>query len=238
MSNTYPPPPPPGGQDPQPYGQQDGQTPPPPPPPYGQQPGGSVPPPPAPAYGEQAGYQQPGSYGQQPGGYGQMPGAPMSGAPTAAAVARPPAMDNAVKLMRLGGIMSLVSVLLLFFTTGATRDAIEKSIEETGKAVDQTTVDAAVAFTIGLGVFSGLIGVALWFWMAAMNGKGRSWARIVATIFFAIQVLTGVYSLLTAGAILSKLVALIMLVIGAGAIWFMYRPESSQFYQSRSRPQY
>jgi hypothetical protein len=230
MSNTYPPPPPPGGQDPQqPYGQQGGQTPPPPPPGYGEQPGGQVPPPPA--------YQQQGGYGQQQGGYGAMPGAPLPGAPAAPAT-RPPAMVNAVKLMRAGGLLSLLSLVLLFFTTGSMRDAVEKSLRDADATVSQDAIDAAVGVGIGFAVVFSLVGVALWFWMAAMNGKGRSWARVVATIFFAIQVLSFLFSFTQPQPILSRLVSLIMVAIGAGAIYFMYRPESSQYYQAMSRPQY
>ena len=232
MSNTYPPPPPPpGGQDPQqPYGQPGGQTPPPPPPPgYGEQQESPIPPPPA--------YPQQGGYAQPQGGYGAMPGAPMPGGPVVRPT-RPPAMDNAVKLMRLGGLLSLLSLVLIFFTTGAMRDAITQSLEKSGQNVSQSTVDAAVAFAIGFGVVFGLIGVALWFWMAAMNGKGRSWARVVATIFFAIQLLQFLFSFTQAQPILSRLVSLVMVAIGAGAIYFMYRPESSQYYQAMSRPQY
>lgn len=226
MSNTYPPPPPPGGQDPnQPYGQPGGQTPPPPPPPsYGAQPGGQVPPPPA--------------YGQQPGGYGAMPGAPMSGAPAAGPVTRPPAMDNAVKLMRLGGLVSLLSLFTVFLTTGSIRDAIEESAATSGTALDQTAIDAAVSVAIGFGIVFGLVGVALWFWMASANGKGRNWARVVASILFGLQLLSFLFSFTQAQPILSRVLSIVMLAIGAGAMYFMYRPESSQYYQAMSRPQY
>lgn len=231
MSNTYPPPPPPGGQDPdrsfdQPGGQQGGQTPPPPPPPAygGPQQGGQMPPPPP-------------AYGQDQGGYGAMPGAPMPSGPAAVAT-RPPAMENAVKLMRLGGLVSLLSLLTLFFSTGATREAIEKQLRDNDASVSQDTIDTAVSFSIGLGVVFALFGVALWFWMASANGKGRSWARIVATVFFAIQVLSFLYSFTQSQPVITRLFGVIMLAIGAGAIYFMYRPESSQFYQARSRPQY
>lgn len=211
MSNTFPPPPPPGGQDPQ---QPQGAPPP---------QGGQAPPPPPPAYGD-----------QQQGGYGAMPGAPVPTGPVAAAT-RPPAMENAVKLMRLGGLLSLLSLLTLFFTTGSVRDAVE---ETAPAGSTQAEIDAAVSLSIGFAVVFALFGVALWFWMAAMNGKGKSWARVVATVFFGIQVVSFLFSFTQAQPIISRLISVIMVAIGAGAIYFMYRPESSQFYQASSRPQY
>ena len=38
-------------------------------------------------------------------------------------------------------------------------------------------------------VVVGLIGIALWIWMAQMNKRGRNWARITSTVFFALDTL-------------------------------------------------
>ena len=41
-------------------------------------------------------------------------------------------------------------------------------------------------------IVGGLIGVALWILMAVFNGRGASWARIVATVLGGISVLSAV----------------------------------------------
>ncbi len=71
-----------------------------------------------------------------------------------------------------------------------------------------------------------------------MNGRGRSWARVVATIFFGLQVLSFLFNFTQPQPIISRLMAFLLVAIGAGAIYFMYRPESSQYYQAMSRPKY
>ena len=52
------------------------------------------------------------------------------------------------------------------------------------KQVHNAEVAAVVTSVIG-----GVIAVGLWLWMAWANGRGRRWARIVATVFFAINTL-------------------------------------------------
>ena len=35
----------------------------------------------------------------------------------------------------------------------------------------------------------GLVGIALWLWMARANGQGRNWARILSTVLFVLATL-------------------------------------------------
>lgn len=211
MSSNFPPPPPPGGaEDPS------------------QQGGSPPPPPPAPAYGQGS--------ADAPQGYGAPPPIPGGGYSAPVAVQRPPAMDKAVKLMQAGGIWQLVSLLLVFVSKGEIRTAVEESAAETDPSMTQSKIDAAVNAIVVTGIVFGLLGVALWFWMASVNGKGRSWGRIVATVLFAISLLSTLYSLFTPGAALSKVAAFVGFLIGAGAIYFMYQKESSDYYRAGSAP--
>lgn len=210
MSTNYPPPPPPGGADDRgehpSYGATDGAQ------------GVPLPPPPD------------GGYGSAPppeGAYGQAP----------VAVARPPAMNNAVRLMQAGGVVALISLIVLLFSKSTIHDAVVKANEKsTGTRLTASQIDTAVNASIAVGVVLGLIGAALWFWMAMVNGKGRSWGRIVATVFFVLSALSTIYGFASAGAPLSKLLGALQFLIGAAAIFFMYRKESSEFYRGSSAP--
>ena len=87
----------------------------------------------------------------------------------------------------------------------------------------------------GLGV------IALWLWMARTNGQGRNWARILSTVLFGLATLQlisvlqqpvshagfdvtvlyyGVTALSAAGWL-----------VGAAAVWLLWRPASSAFFK-------
>jgi hypothetical protein len=86
----------------------------------------------------------------------------------------------------------------------------------------------------------GLVGIALWLWMARANGQGRNWARILSTVLFGLATLQlrhpqpqgspagsgatvlyyGVMALSVAGWL-----------VGAAAVWLLWRPSSSAFFK-------
>lgn len=219
-------------------------TPPPPPPPppgegYGE--GGPVPPEPAPGYGQPPAAPEYGqqSYGQQPApGYGSMPRSAPPGDGRAVLTARPKAMDNAVRLMQVGAGLSLLSLLLALFSRGTIRDAVKKANETATTKLTPDQVDAAVTFLMGAAIVAGLIGVGLWLWMASVNGKGRSWARIVATVLFVVETLLFLGGFAQPTPMLSRLVSLLVWLVGAAAIFFIWKKESSAYYAGMSRAKY
>ncbi|GAB3077108.1 hypothetical protein [Phycicoccus sp. Root101] len=171
--------------------------------------------------------------GPEGGSYGQMPQMDPSQAPSAAPVTRPPAMDQAVLLMKVGAGLSLLGLLLSLFMRDAIRQAVEKS---NNGSLTASQVDTAVTVGTATGIVFGLVGVGLWLWMASANGKGKSWARIVATVFFAISVLGLLSTLVQAGPLLSKLINVVSVLLGAYIIVLLYKKESSEFYQASSAP--
>ncbi|MFV0463285.1 MAG: hypothetical protein ACK5MP_08855 [Nostocoides sp.] len=196
------------------------------------EPTGPPPPPPAgPAVPNP--YEATGSAGT---GYEAMPG--MTPANAGPVPARPKAMDTAVQLMRAGGVLALLGTVFIFLVRDEIRTAAEKAMRDSGETYNQATVDAVVTMAMAMGVAMGVLGAALWFWMASANGKGRAWARIVATVLFAISVLSVLGSLVSAPSLLSALPSLISVLIGAAAIFFMYKRESSSWYTEMSRPRY
>ena len=87
---------------------------------------------------------------------------------------------------------------------------------------------------------------AVWLWMAQMNKRGRSWARIWSTIFFGIQtlmfgalvVVVAYLALLMAtnvmtGNVLGLVICGILYwIVGLVAIVLLWRRQSSEFYAS------
>lgn len=208
-----------------------GNTPPPPPP--GE--GGATPPPPA-----------AGNYGSTPppppagSGYdGGAYGAPAPGYQSQAVggpVEKPKSIALAVKLMYVGAGLALLGALSTLLQTDTIRDAAEQASADAGEAMTGSELDAAVAIGVTFALISGVIGALLWILMAYMNGKGKKWARIVATVFFVLSVLSTLVSLTQEAPILSRILSVISLALGAYIIFLLYRPESTEFYNGQSAP--
>ena len=93
---------------------------------------------------------------------------------------------------------------------------------------------------------SHLFFAAVWLWLAQMNKRGRSWARIWSTIFFGIQtlmfgalvVVVAYLALLMAtnvmtGNVLGLVICGILYwIVGLVAIVLLWRRQSSEFYAS------
>jgi hypothetical protein len=170
-------------------------------------------------------------------GEGGMPSYPTGGpsAPTPAPQ-QPDSIALAVKLMYAGAAVSLLSSLVSLLTLGSLRDTIEESVRETDPNASQSTLDAAYAFGIVSVVVLSLISVALWLWMAWKNGQGRSWARIVATVFGVINVLFLLGSFTQPGATtLSLTFGVILAVLGVAVLVLLWKRESSQYYDAVTR---
>lgn len=198
-------------------------TPPPTGDPYAQPPNqGQVPP----SYG-----QQPPAYGQQPPAYGQPPAFDPAAAGYGQPVEPPKSILNAVKLMYVGAALSVIGLILGFATAGSVEDELRRQNPDFTEA----EIDAAVTFGIVFAALIGLIGVALWIWMAIMNKKGRSWARTVATVLGGLNIVFTLIGFSQGGSAASMISNVISVALAAAILYLLYRPESSEYYAAQSR---
>ena len=214
-------------------------------------------PPPSEPTGTPGGGTQPGAanpYGQP---YPTYPGAsyPGAGYPAgtpgqpAGTPTRPPAMDRAVLLLRLGALLTVVSSIVTFGGDSFDR-AMTNAMEDSGETLTQA--DRDMIHTVGnvAVVIAIVIGAGLWLWMAWANGRGRKWARVTATVFAVISGVSYLLSVATSFAASSDtdvqtsgfesgvglVVGTASLAVGLYALWLMYRPESTAFYEAVSNP--
>jgi hypothetical protein len=131
---------------------------------------------------------------------------------------------NAVKLMYGGIALSVVLAITDFAETG-----------KLGSYAYLTSHQSATAFASAVGAFMSLLGIGLWILLAWANRKGMTWARIVATILFAIFVLYTVVSITTVIPV-AIVVELGTLAVGLIALLFIWRGESSAYYQLSGQP--
>jgi hypothetical protein len=147
-------------------------------------------------------------------------------------VEQPPSIRTAVRLMYVGAALSLLGVVLTLVQI----DTIRDTIEDDNPSFSASEVDTAVNVTVGATVIAGLVGIGLWVWMAVKNGQGRSWARVVATVLGVVNILFNLFGLAGGGATAASLVfSLVLLALAAVILFLLFRPESTRFYDFRSR---
>jgi hypothetical protein len=142
----------------------------------------------------------------------------------------PPSVVNAVKLMYAGAAVTTVSLIISLADIGGTKSAIRKA-RPTWTAAQVNQFDRFIIITA---VVSGVIGIALWLWMARANGQGRSWARVVSSILFGLATLDLIGVLTEPKTALGLVFPLLTWLVGLGAIWLLFRPDSTAFFKRPS----
>jgi hypothetical protein len=155
---------------------------------------------------------------------------------------RPPApapapVRTAVKLMHAGAAVSAVELVI-----GLAVIIVDVKAAASGRFLGRSLAAPQMRpFVISVWIVSGLVGIALWLWMARANGQGRNWARILSTVLFGLAALqlrgdfthpvshagSGVIVLYYGGAVLFAAAWL----AGAAAVWLLWRPASSAFFK-------
>ncbi len=139
----------------------------------------------------------------------------------------PPSVVNAVKLMYAGAAVSTVSLVISLADISGTKAAIRKA----RPSLTAAQVNQLNTFIISLAIVSGLIGIGLWLWMARANSQGKSWARIVSTVLFGLATLDLIGVLTQPKTLLGLVFPVLTWLIGVGAVFLLWRPESSAFFK-------
>ena len=141
----------------------------------------------------------------------------------------PQSVLRAVKVMYVGLAASLVGIIVDMTTLSSTRSAILKR----NPGYTATQLNNAEHLQIGLFIAGGLIGAALWLWMAQSCRAGKGWARVVSTVFFGIDtvsVLVGAAGVQGGG--LSRIYGILVWVIGLIAIVLLWQRSSSEYFRA------
>lgn len=105
----------------------------------------------------------------------------------------PSTVTYAFYLMLTGAALSLIGGVIGLFRVSSIRSAIRSAITTQHPEFSKTQIDNAtnigVMVAIVMAIVIGLLGVALWVWMAFANRAGKNWARITASVFFGLNTL-------------------------------------------------
>jgi len=132
----------------------------------------------------------------------------------------------AVRLMYAGAVVSALSLIVGLVTIGGLRDSLHKA----QPSLTPTQLHNLQTVVVVGSVFIGLISIGLWVWMALMNKAGKPWARIVATVLFGLDTLFLLLGVARAGAAAGTLVSILTWLIGLGAVIYLWRRDSSEYF--------
>jgi hypothetical protein len=161
-------------------------------------------------------------YQRFPDGAGSDAPAPVRGVPQS--------VQRAVRVMYIGLAASLLGVVVDMTTLSSTRSEILSR----NPSFTQAQINSAEHVEIGIFIAGGLIGAALWLWMAQTCRAGKGWARVVSTVFFGIDTLSVIAGVAgsTGGGGLARVYALVVWVIGLIAIIFLWQRSSSEYFRA------
>jgi hypothetical protein len=155
---------------------------------------------------------------------------------------QPSSLRNAVRLIWAGGALSLIGVIVtLSFSsrikTAVTNAAIKSNKTAASQHKAQLTaaqIHSLANATVELLAVFGVIGVLLWVWMAWANNRGRSWARVVASVLFGLNTIAVVLEL--GRASVSLIVVVVEWLIGLAAIVLLWNRQTTQYINAGKMP--
>lgn len=138
----------------------------------------------------------------------------------------PKSVQIAVRCMYAGAALSLISLIVGLATISSIKSAIEKKYP----GWSSTKVHSAEVADIVILIVAGIIGIALWIWMARANQSGHSYARIMGTVLFGIDTLFILGSLARPSAGIGVVFSILTWLAGLGAVVFLWRKDSGPYF--------
>jgi hypothetical protein len=128
--------------------------------------------------------------------------------------------------MYAGAVASLVGIGIDFIGISGLRARIANANHKLTPAQVTNSEHVLVVFFI----VGGLIGAGLWVWMARSNAAGKSWARIVSTVFFALDTILQFVGLGAGTGAAGRIFAIVVWLIGLAAIILLWQRTSSEYF--------
>ena len=132
----------------------------------------------------------------------------------------------AVRLMYAGAAVTAIGVLIsvIAVATG------EKALHQSHPHATLAQLHATQNFLITIAIVSGLLEIGAWLFMARANRSGLRWARIVATVLFALGTWNLVAHFIGKGTTTSLAYTVLVWLTGLGAVFFLWQQDSSAYF--------
>ncbi len=144
----------------------------------------------------------------------------------------PATVRNAVRFVYAGAWVAVITPVMDILSLRTLDSVLTQELATPPSARSLFTFDGiAIAVVVAIG----LVDISIWLWMARKLRAGRSWARIVATIFFAISSLGLLEIAVLPFPAFTKAVQVLSWIAGFGAIVLLWHRDSGAFFRIRSR---
>lgn len=147
---------------------------------------------------------------------------------------RPPAPQSvlrAVQIMYAGAAVSLIGIIVNLTTLSSTKSEIIRHSPNLTTAQVNNALHAA----IGIFIVTGLLGAALWIWMAQTCKVGKNWARTVSTVLFGIDTISVVAGAAAPGGGATRIYGIVVWLVGLAAIILLWQRSSSDYFRGTPR---
>jgi hypothetical protein len=142
----------------------------------------------------------------------------------------PPQVSNAIKTMYVGAVTSILGIVIDILTVNATKTAIEKrSHHLTASQINSSQHVLVIGFVV-----AGLVGAAVWIFLARAAKNGNNWARITGTVLFALATVDTIVGASAPLAGTAKIWGLIVWLVGLTAVIFLWQRASTAFFKGTS----
>jgi hypothetical protein len=133
--------------------------------------------------------------------------------------------------MQAGMAASLVGIGVNLMLVGSLKSAIRQS----NSHLTAAQVDSAQRLFFGLSIASGLVGAAMWLWMAQSCRAGKPWARTLSTVLFGIYTVAQIYGAATPSSAVARVYDILVWLIGLVAVVFLWQRSSTEYFHESRR---
>lgn len=146
---------------------------------------------------------------------------------------RPPSLNTAFVLMLVGAGLEVVGLIVALATKSDVRQAFVNN------GYSGSRLDNAMAAYTAEAVVGEFVRCGLWIWMAFANRGGRSWARILSTVFFGLDTLGLLIDVGLHASTLDVVVAVVgWVAVALPTVVLLWQRESTAYINRRRTPRY
>jgi hypothetical protein len=132
----------------------------------------------------------------------------------------------AVRLMYAGAAVTAIGVLISVIAVAMG----EKALRASHRHATLAQLHATQSFLITIAIVSGLLEIGAWLFMARANRSGLRWARIVATVLFALGTWNLVSHFMGKATPTNLAYTVLIWLIGLGAVFFLWQKDASAYF--------
>jgi hypothetical protein len=148
--------------------------------------------------------------------------------------APPVTVQRAIMLMYGGAATSTVYLIAALATMGSLKSALVNADKTAKHPLTASQINGEATGYIIYVVFVAVVAIALWLWMARVNGQGKNWARVTATVLFCLWTVNTVSTVAQTRLVLALVFPVIAWLFGLGAMFLLWRPDSTAFFKLQS----